>query len=125
MYEIKDCLATHAVGIDELPLKMKLGDKYWVPIDVRGLADDGSNPLIAYAWHTFMVYQNLYDKENVVICCTAGESRSNAIAVAVLMTYFGMEYYDAVELVREKVPICQIDPSHLAAIRRLFSVGPP
>jgi predicted protein tyrosine phosphatase len=59
-----------------------------------------------------------------VICCGAGKSRSNAIALGVLVEN-GMDFYDALELVKARVPIRHIDPSHITALKRLFKVSIP
>ncbi len=52
-----------------------------------------------------------YDK--VVICCPAGVSRSNSIAVGVLVKYFGISFEEACKLVNKKVPIADISACHL------------
>ena len=61
----------------------------------------------------------------VVICCVAGISRSNAIALGVLVKYGGMDFYDAWTLVEDRVPIANINPSHISKLKRLFNVTLP
>jgi predicted protein tyrosine phosphatase len=58
----------------------------------------------------------------VVICCVAGISRSNAIALGVLVKYFDMDFYDAWELVRQRVPRANINSSHISKLKKLFGV---
>lgn len=36
-----------------------------------------------------------------------------------------MDFYDAYNLIREKVPIAQIEPSHMSKLKKLFNVGLP
>jgi hypothetical protein len=51
-------------------------------------------------------------------------TNDNPIALAVLVKYFNKNFYDAWELVKEKVPICNIDPSHIALVKKMFKVKP-
>lgn len=39
------------------------------------------------------------------------------------MKKYKMHFYDTYNLVREKVPIAQIEPSHISALKKLFDVG--
>ncbi len=59
-------------------------------------------------------------REKVVICCRVGASRSNTIAVGVLVRYFKMDFHKALELVISKVPICNILQPHIMALQKLF-----
>jgi hypothetical protein len=36
-----------------------------------------------------------------------------------------MDFYDALELIKEKVPISNIDPSHIVALKKMFNVTLP
>ena len=134
MYEITDEIAVHGLGEKGThPLPWNERDKGeingWRIYDVRFLSDLGEdNPDALYALTINDIHSDIidyYDGQRTVICCGAGQSRSCGIAVGVIMQLYNKNYYDAVELVRDKVPIYNVDPSHLAAIRRLFSVGPP
>jgi protein-tyrosine phosphatase len=58
----------------------------------------------------------------VVICCVAGISRRYAIALGILVKYGGMDFYDAWELVKDRVPIANINPSHISKLKKLFNV---
>jgi len=130
VYEITEYLATHALGEKGTHplswLECETGWYYdgWYIYDVRYLSDLGEDNNLALYILTIRDIAFCLKHCKVVIGCGAGQSRSNAIAVGVLIND-GMNYYDALELVKEKVPICHIDPSHLAAIRKLFNVGPP
>lgn len=55
----------------------------------------------------------------------AGQSRSPVIALGVLMKHNNMDFYDAYNLVREKVPVAQIEPGHIERLKKLFNVGLP
>lgn len=157
MYQITDMLSTHAIGIDteeefrkQLPkLWMKNKDmemvdwedgecpypydvaRRWKILDVRKLADDGSNKLMDYARLIMIGYYYIAHNNHVIVCCTAGQSRSNAIAVGILSECGArsncqpMDFFDACNLVKEKVPICQIDPSHISKLKKLFGVYLP
>ena len=132
MYKINAFLATHALGekgTHPLPyLECETGQFYngWYIYDVRYLSDLGEDNNLALYRLTINDIINIlnHDYYRVVICCGAGQSRSNAIALGVLV-HGGDNYYDSLELIKSKVPICHIDPSQLAAIRKLFNVGPP
>ena len=56
----------------------------------------------------------------VVICCVAGVSHSNAIALGVLVKYFGMDFYDAWELIKKRVPREYINPSHISKLKKFI-----
>jgi hypothetical protein len=43
----------------------------------------------------------------------------------VLVQHFKMGFYDAWELVKKKVPICNIDLSYIAALKKMFKVKLP
>jgi hypothetical protein len=61
--------------------------------------------------------------ENVVICCRLGISRSNAIALGVLLQYFKIDFDQAVELISSKVPICNILSFHIMALQKLLNIN--
>jgi predicted protein tyrosine phosphatase len=122
VYEIlKNRLATSAY--EELK---NVYDK-WNVLDVRSLNDDGSNKLIDYASYVLSVTHlcHLDPKRGVVIACDAGQSRSNAIALGHLVHHYKMDFYDAWEMVKKYVPVAQIDPSHISALKKLFGVTVP
>ncbi len=139
MYKINDRLATHGfngsarisnvfmkeedleTGYIEVPTIPPF--EKWRIFDVRML-QDGYNDLLEYTNHINLA-RRILDKEKCVICCEAGQSRSNAIALGVLMTHFHLGYYQALDLINEKVPIAMIDPYHLDAIKKIFSVTLP
>ena len=126
MYKITPTLATIDIDVaDSEPLYNDLQIKDWFLIDVRDMADDGTNKLTVYEKRIDEAVELLDLHCNVVIGCDAGISRSNSIALGVLVKHFKMDFYDAWELVRQKVPRCNIDPSHIRRLKKLFSVGPP
>ena len=129
---IENKLATE--GINEFSLD-ELKDIYqdtggitiikWPVADVRDLYDDDSNGLEDYEKKIDLAWELLQKNGRVVICCVAGISRSNAIALGVLVKYFDMDFYDAWELVRQRVPRANINPSHISKLKKLFGVTLP
>jgi len=89
-------------------------------VDVRTLVD-GENPLFEYELNIIRVVSYLELGEKAVICCRAGVSRSNAIALGVLAYYFKIDFNE-VELITSKVPICNILLPHISALRKLLNV---
>lgn len=65
-------------------------DSSWIVADVRDLYDDYSNSLDEYEKKIDIVWELLQKHHKVVICCVARISRSNAIALGVLVKYFDM-----------------------------------
>lgn len=130
MYKILDNLATHGIGESVPPQQMypeaEIG---WIDgfriIDVRMLNDYECNSNRDYKVNIARVTSYLECNVPVVICCDTGQSRSNAIALGVLVHHFKMGFYDAWELVKKKVPICNIDPSHISALKKIFKVKSP
>ena len=123
MYEILDNLATHGIGepgLIERYVNCEIGfiDDFRI-IDVRTLKD-GDNVPSEYLLNIVRVTSYLELREKVVICCRVGASRSNAIAVGVLVRYFKMDFYKAMELVISKVPICNILQPHVTALQKLL-----
>jgi hypothetical protein len=41
------------------------------------------------------------------------------------MKHFHMDFYDAVDLIEEKVPICNIDPLHIIVLKKIFNLTLP
>jgi protein-tyrosine phosphatase len=97
----------------------------WPVADVRDLYDDDSNSMEDYEKKIDFAWELMQKHGRVVICCVAGISRSNAIAVGVLVKHGGMDFYDALELVKDRVPIANINPSHISKLKRLFNVTLP
>ena len=60
--------------------------------------------------------------EKVVVCCNHGMNRSNAIALGVLVQYFKMDFFKALELIQSRVPICTILSTNIVALTKLFNV---
>ena len=126
MYKILDNLATHGIGEPGIlkgysECKQGLIDRFRI-IDVRTLID-GPNPLFDYELNIMRVISYLEIDEKVVICCRLGISRSNAIALGVLVYYFKMNLSQAMELIGSKVPICNILSPHILALQKLLNIG--
>jgi protein-tyrosine phosphatase len=86
--------------------------------DIREMMLDAPSPISIYRRLANITIKTLRDHGKVVICCSAGVSRSNAIAILVLIKHFGMHFEDACSLVREKVPIADPLPCHISQIRK-------
>ncbi len=122
MHNILSNLATHGIGkpgIIERYVNCEIGfiDDFRI-IDVRTLID-GDNAPSEYVLNIVRVTSYLELHEKVVICSSVGVSRSNAIAVGVLVRYFKMDFYKAIELVISKVTICNILQPHIIALQKL------
>jgi protein-tyrosine phosphatase len=90
---------------------------------VRVLSDFGEdNQISDYSLNILRAISWLQIGQKVVICCSTGQSRSNAIALGVLVKFYRMHFYDAWNLVKEKVPISDIDSSHIAKLKELFKI---
>src|SRR6185436_2234533 len=129
MYVINNRLATHGLpqgnlymSYNECEIGHHLGFRI---VDVRPMMDDCTVKDKEYLLNISRVISYLQCGENVVVCCSAGISRSNSIALGVLVKYFKMDFYDAWELVKEKVPIADCDPCHIATLKRIFHVTIP
>lgn len=128
MYLILDNLATHGIGEPRIVkdyVNCEIGFiKDFRIIDVRTLIDEhgNNNPLSEYLLNIVRVTSYLEISEKVVICSCAGVSRSNAIALGVLVRYFKMDFYRAMELVKSKVPVYNILHSHITALKKLLDV---
>jgi protein-tyrosine phosphatase len=128
MFQITNKIATHGLGESNYP-ETVLRDglledtDFWI-VDVRDM-EDWSQPIEVYERSIQRAIAALDKNKRIVICCGAGQSRSNAIALGVLMKKYDMGFYDAYNLIMEKVPIAQIDPFHIAALKKLFKVGLP
>src|SRR5215831_4544420 len=125
LHKILDNLATYGIGEPGLfagysECKEGFIETFRI-VDVRTLVD-GENPLFEYELNIIRVVSYLELGEKAVICCRAGVSRSNAIALGVLAYYFKIDFNKALELITAKVPICNILLPHISAICRLLNV---
>lgn len=117
VYWITRILGTKAAGEDLSP------EEYGcIILDVRDL-NDGKNetlPLVntIKALNGLVRYAEGVGKR-VVVQCQAGISRSNVL-VATLLVLDGLEWDDALELVRKKCPRVQINQELLDQLRSIF-----
>ncbi|HET7147141.1 MAG TPA: hypothetical protein VFI73_01465 [Candidatus Nitrosopolaris sp.] len=127
---ILDNVATHGIGEPGIVgryVDCQIGfiDDFRI-IDVRVLLngeDNNDNNLSEYILNIVRVTSYLEIGEKVVICSCAGVSRSNAIALGVLVRYFKMDFYMAMDLVTSKVPICNILHFHITALKKMLKVN--
>jgi protein-tyrosine phosphatase len=90
-------------------------------LDVRSLLDDTGNKDEDYYKLIDKGVYLLDNYDKVVVCCTAGISRSNAIAIGILMKYWKMDFQTAFEMVNNKISNCLIENAHINALKRLES----
>jgi protein-tyrosine phosphatase len=125
LHKILDNLATYGIGEPGFlagysECKEGFIDNFRI-VDVRILVD-GENPLFEYELNIIRVVSYLELGEKVVICCRAGVSRSNAIALGVLTHYFKIDFNEALGLIASKVPTSNILPPHISALCKLLNV---
>jgi hypothetical protein len=99
---------------------------YFRIIDVRILPEfvPPSSPS-EYRLNIMRVTSYLELGEKVVVCCSHGMNRSNAIALGVLVQYFKMDFFKAWELIQSSVPICTIISTNIVALTKFFNVKFP
>lgn len=93
-------------------------DGFYV-LDIREEMLDARNPPSTYRRLVEQACRLLHQHGKVVVCCSAGVSRSNAIAIGVLVRYCGLDFDEAYDLVKSKVPIANPLPCHLNQIRKV------
>jgi hypothetical protein len=129
MYKILENLATDGLGQpSELSayVNCEIGfiDDYRI-IDVRVLPEFDTPSSFEYKLNIMRVASYLELGEKVVICCSHGMNRSNAIALGVLVQYFKMDFFKAWELIQSRVPVCTIISINIVALTKLFKVKFP
>jgi predicted protein tyrosine phosphatase len=97
----------------------------WLIVDARILSDYKANDIQVYLALMNTCSLALKQNHRILICCGAGISRSNAVALGVLVKHFKMDFYDAWELIKRKVPISNIDPLHIVALKKIFNITLP
>ncbi len=109
--------------------------KSWAVVDVRDLYDgrnsignnnknnNNNNTLQDYERKIDLAWEMMQKYGRVVICCVAGTSRSNAIAIGVLVKHFKMPFNEAWKLVHLKVPISDIHEVHVTSLKELLGVA--
>jgi nucleoside-diphosphate-sugar epimerase len=90
-----------------------------VLIDVRTLVDKEGNADSELREAVQKALTALRSDKRVVICCDMGFSRSNVLALAVLMST-GRSYSDSLELVSSKADVSEINLALLRQVRSLY-----
>jgi UDP-glucuronate decarboxylase len=90
-----------------------------VLIDVRELTDKEGNKANFIMDKIQAVLKNLQDGRKVVICCDKGISRSNAIALGVLMAS-GISYEESLQILNKNIGARDINLGLLYDIRSLY-----
>jgi hypothetical protein len=129
MYKILENLATDSLGepselLGYLNCEIGLIDDFRI-IDVRVLPEFAapSSPS-EYKLNIMRVTSYLELREKVVVCCSHGMNRNNAIVLDALVQYFKMDF-KAWELIQSRVPICTIVYTNIVALTKLFKVKFP
>src|SRR2546427_10723342 len=122
MFRITDSLAVHGLGESAYQAQgLKEGclenTDYWI-VDVRDMLDE-TQPVDVYKQKIDYAMSCLQKHKKIVVCCGAGQSRSPAVAIGLLMMHYKMDFYDAFNLVKEKVPMAQIEPCHIRSLKQL------
>jgi len=127
MYKILENLATDGLGeptelSSYIDCEIGLIDDFRI-IDVRVLPEvDAPSSLSEYKLNIVRVTSYLELDEKVVVCCSHGMNRSNAIALGVLVKYFKMDFFKALELIKSRVPICTILSANIIALRKVLRI---
>jgi hypothetical protein len=131
VYLILDNVVTHGIG--EPGIVGHYVDCQIVFIDdfriikvrvlLNGEDNNNNNHLSEYILNIVRVTSYLEIGEKVVICSCASASRSNSIALGVLVLYFKIDFYRARDLVRSKVPRCNILHFHIIPLKKLLEVN--
>src|SRR5947208_8440275 len=109
MYKILENLATDGLGepsqlSDYVDCEIGFKDDFRI-IDVRILPEFAapSSPS-KYKLNIMRVTSYLELREKVVVCCSHGMNRNNAIGLDALVQYFKMDFFKAWELIQSRVP---------------------
>ena len=124
-YDLDNYGVIKSPEFDRTGYKFTAKNQVWYIVDCRVLLDDQGNDLNMYKDLIRKGIEFLKQGKEVVCCCSAGQSRSNSIALGILIEYFCMDFYDAWELLREKNPFCSIAMDHIDAIKYIYGVKLP
>lgn len=94
-------------------------------IDVRDIVDRRGNQALSVKEKIDEAVLRIKNGEKIVICCDYGMSRSNAIAVGVLVKVEGMPFLDAVRKVLEATGEKQIKVEMLSTVRSAIEEASP
>lgn len=114
---------------------LNTNNSIWTILDCRHLSDSNENDLKSYRvtinTGIKLLKQINMDKrysdrfKGIVCCCSAGQSRSNAIAIGILIEEFLLDFWKAWDLIREKNPICNIAQHHIDALKKIYNITLP
>jgi len=92
-------------------------------IDVRDMVDKRGNSDQLILAKINAVIKLLKNKKRIVVCCDYGISRSNAIAVGVLVKYYGYDFEDAIKQVIKKTGEETIQLGILNSVKNALGVN--
>jgi len=107
--------------------KDEVAPRGWRVINAMDIPDGLCNPLRIYdkIREACMYLYSHDEKTKVMFRCHAGMSRSNGLAVGVLVEFFGMEFGEAMELVATKVPRAMINYDFLYSVKVALTLFNP
>jgi len=114
MYWITKNLATSGFGEPE---QKKVKNKTLVI--VTDLVDGAGNDEEKFKSKVDQIDKAHKKGKKVIVVCGSGISRSNAVALAHLVKH-DMDFEDAHNLIREKVPVANIDMGLLDLIKKIY-----
>src|SRR6476659_4794418 len=92
----------------------------WKVVDIRRLCDDDSNTLEDCQKYIDLSIEAIKEHGKVAICCSYGISRSNAIALGVLVKYYDMGFSEALKIIKLKVKVSDIKEIHISKLKELL-----
>jgi len=102
--------------------KSEVDENIYKIIDVRDMVDKKGNPARLILEKIDAAIKLIKAKYKVVICCDYGLSRSNAIAVGILVKHFSYNFEEAVKFVLKKTGQDLIELGLLNSVRRALGI---
>lgn len=103
--------------------KSEVKENNYKIVDVRDMVDKKGNSKQLILEKINTAIQLIKEKNRVVICCDYGLSRSNAIAIGVLVKYYGYNFEEAVKLIIKKTNRETIQLGMLESVRRALDLN--
>lgn len=100
-----------------------VNDKEYSVVDVRDLVDKEGNSDQAILEKIKAAVDLLKQNHKVVICCDYGISRSNAIAIGVIVKCFDYNFDEAVKFVMERTGETAVNIGILNSVRRVLEIN--
>ena len=114
---------TKLMGVKDAASELKEDELGSIIVDLRDVKDGSNEPgLITVAFNSVFATVASAKRLNtrVILQCQAGISRSPAFAVAIFVYANDVEWEDAIEIVKRKVPQMQINQDLLMSLKIAF-----